>query len=137
MTPSAGTQGTEMTQRMVFPIFTQSEGRLLILAPPDASILLQGYHMLFLLNGDTPSEAKWIRFSDLSQPSANPTVSPLSSTEDMYRQWVRFEGFDYDPMPNKYPSVSTYAKYATTTIANCCDADVGCDFCTFNTLTKA
>ena len=101
ITPSAGTQGTEMTQRMVFPIFTQSEGRLLILAPPDARILLQGYHMLFLLNGDAPSEAKWIRFSDLSQPSANPTVSPLSSTEDMYRQWVRLEGFDYDPVPNK------------------------------------
>jgi len=46
------------------------------LAPPDATILLQGDHMLYLLNGDTPSEATWIRLGDLPQPSANPTAVP-------------------------------------------------------------
>jgi hypothetical protein len=46
-------------------IHDNRSGLLRVLAPPDASILLQGYHMLFLLNGDTPSEAKWIRFGAL------------------------------------------------------------------------
>ena len=136
MTPSAGTQGTEMTQRMVFPIFTQSEGRLLILAPPDASILLQGYHMLFLLNGDTPSEAKWIRFSDLSQPSANPTLSPFRQLRTCIGNGFVWRASITIPCQTN----STYAKYVTTTIANCesqCESDVGCDFYTFNTLTQA
>lgn len=63
MTPGSSSHGTEQSQRMLFPTFTQTAGQLSILAPPDATILLQGYHMLYLLNGDTPSEASWIRLS--------------------------------------------------------------------------
>eukprot|EP01036_Dinobryon_divergens_P026426 gene26426-35077_t len=69
---------------MVFPTFTQTAGQLSILAPPDATILLQGYHMLYLLNEDTPSEASWIRVGDLRQqstvPSTRPTLVPTTST---------------------------------------------------------
>eukprot|EP01036_Dinobryon_divergens_P034856 gene34856-45107_t len=88
MTPGSTSHGTEQSQRMVFPTFTQTAGQLSILAPPDATILLQGYHMLYLLNGDTPSEASWIRLGDLLQqttvsptiqPTAGPTTSPSSN----------------------------------------------------------
>lgn len=47
---------------MIVPkIESQSNNQLTLRAPPDATILLQGYHMVFLLNGDTPSEEKWIQ----------------------------------------------------------------------------
>jgi len=62
MTPNSGTHGTEMTQRMIFPTFTLNDGFISVVAPPDPTVMLQGWHMLFLLNGDTPSVAKWIQF---------------------------------------------------------------------------
>ena len=134
---------------MLFPTFTQTAGQLSILAPPDATILLQGYHMLYLLNGDTPSEASWIRLGDLPQPSISPTTRstavPTAAPSqapivDIYRQWIRLTGFEYNPLPNVYPSISTYADYTTATVDDCeslCDNGVGCDFYTYNSLTQS
>ena len=152
MTPGASSHGTEQTQRMLFPTFTQSAGQLTITAPPDATILLQGYHMLFLLNGDTPSEAKWIRLGDAPQPTVRSTSAPTvtvsevpvipptqAPTENMYDRWVELVGYSYDPLPNNYPSLSTIANYTVPASSNCkvkCESDPGCDFYTFNSKSK-
>lgn len=65
MTPNAGTHGTEFSQRMVFPDYIRSsKTTLLVTAPANPTILIQGYHMVWLLNGDTPSKAKWIRLME-------------------------------------------------------------------------
>jgi hypothetical protein len=61
MTPCSTTHSREMSQRMLFPDYNMiSSTSMQITAPGDPSILLQGHHMLFLLNGDTPSVASWI-----------------------------------------------------------------------------
>jgi galactose oxidase len=62
MTPGSATHAVEYTQRMAWvTIKKKTANTLTLLSPPDATILMQGYHMLFLLNGDVPSEAVWIR----------------------------------------------------------------------------
>lgn len=69
MTPGAITHGTELQQRMIFPDFEKNvpaDGHLTVTAPANPTILLPGYHMVFLLNGDTPSIAQWIHL--LPQP---------------------------------------------------------------------
>ena len=152
MTPGASSHGTEQTQRMLFPSFTQTAGQLTITAPPDATILLQGYHMLFLLNGDTPSEAKWIRLGDLPQPTTSPSIAPTYSvtsgpvstptqvpTANMYNTWLRFTGYAYNPLPNNNPSISTLANYTVNSVTNCeslCQTSIGCDFYTYNSQSK-
>ena len=61
ITPGASTHGVDFTQRLVFLAIENRNGNTLTLkAPPNATIALQGHHMLFLLNGDTPSKAKFI-----------------------------------------------------------------------------
>lgn len=61
VTPAAVTHGTEMSHRLVFPDYViTSTTSMTVTAPANPTILLQGYHMLFLLNGDTPSIARWI-----------------------------------------------------------------------------
>lgn len=65
LTPGSTTHGTEFTQRMLYPtIISQTSDTLVLLSPPDATIMLQGYHMLYLVNGDTPSVSSWIQFGD-------------------------------------------------------------------------
>ena len=62
MAPSSTTHSTDFTQRLVYlKIVSQAGDQMTLQAPPNATIALQGYHMLFLLNGDTPSVAKWVR----------------------------------------------------------------------------
>ena len=75
MTPNAATHGTEMAQRLFFPlIIAKTANYLTIQAPIDPTILLQGYIMLFLNNGDTPSIAQWIRLA--TNPNSNPNTNP-------------------------------------------------------------
>lgn len=65
MTPQATTHGTEMTQRLYFAtIVSQTTTEIVVRAPKDASILVQGYIMVFLVNDKTPSIAKWIRIGN-------------------------------------------------------------------------
>jgi galactose oxidase len=62
MTPCANTHAVDFTQRMAWvTIKKQTKDTLSLVAPPDATIMLQGYHMLYLLNGDVPSVAVWVR----------------------------------------------------------------------------
>eukprot|EP00602_Paraphysomonas_sp_CaronLab_P001575 CAMPEP_0185030626 /NCGR_PEP_ID=MMETSP1103-20130426/17602_1 /TAXON_ID=36769 /ORGANISM="Paraphysomonas bandaiensis, Strain Caron Lab Isolate" /LENGTH=964 /DNA_ID=CAMNT_0027565827 /DNA_START=408 /DNA_END=3302 /DNA_ORIENTATION=+ len=62
LTPQASTHGTEMSQRLYYPtILSQTSTSITLRAPRDATVLLQGYHMLFVVNNFTPSHAKWIR----------------------------------------------------------------------------
>ncbi|EPZ32737.1 DUF1929-domain-containing protein [Rozella allomycis CSF55] len=63
VTPGSSTHAVDFTQRVVFLKVEQKDSSSLTLrAPPDATIILQGYHMLFLLNNDTPSVAAWVQF---------------------------------------------------------------------------
>eukprot|EP01036_Dinobryon_divergens_P023705 gene23705-32085_t len=53
--------------------------------------------------------------------------------------WIRLPGFNFNPMPLNYPSVSTWANYTTATITACetiCNQGPGCDFYTFNTVSN-
>jgi hypothetical protein len=62
ISPTSTTHGTDFTQRLIFvKIIAKTDTRLTLRAPPNATIALQGYHMLFLMNGDTPSLAQWIQ----------------------------------------------------------------------------
>ncbi len=62
MTPQAQTHASEMTQRLFFPtIIAETPTQLTLRAPKDPTVLLQGYHMIFVVNGDTPSVGLWIR----------------------------------------------------------------------------
>ena len=63
MTPSSGTHGTEFQQRLLFPIIvSQTANTITVASPVDATVMIQGSHMVFLLNGDTPSVAAWVKF---------------------------------------------------------------------------
>lgn len=63
VTPGSGSHGTEMSQRLLFPIIvSKTANSITVTAPADATVMLQGFHMLYLLNGDTPSVAAWVKF---------------------------------------------------------------------------
>jgi hypothetical protein len=65
MTPQSSTHGTEMTQRLYFPtIVSRTATTMTLRAPRDATVMMQGDHMIFAVNGNTPSVAKWIRLMD-------------------------------------------------------------------------
>lgn len=62
MTPQATTHAAEMQQRMYYPtIIQQTPTQITLRAPKDPTVLIQGYHMIFVVNGDTPSVGLWIR----------------------------------------------------------------------------
>lgn len=62
MTPQAQTHASEMTQRLYFPtIITKTDTQIVLRAPKDPTVMLQGYHMIFAVNGETPSIGLWIR----------------------------------------------------------------------------
>ena len=53
--------------------------------------------------------------------------------------WSRLVGYNFNPTPFAFPSVSTVANYTFDTIDSCqskCELDPGCDFYTYNTLTN-
>eukprot|EP01036_Dinobryon_divergens_P035605 gene35605-46179_t len=63
----------------------------------------------------------------------------LSQTALTPITWTRIEGFNFNPMPLVYPSVSTWTNYTTATIAACediCNQGPGCDFYTFNSVSN-
>lgn len=62
MAPGSSTHGVDFSQRLVFLKIENNDGKTLRLrSPPDATIALQGYQMLFILDGEVPSVAKFIR----------------------------------------------------------------------------
>eukprot|EP00604_Paraphysomonas_vestita_P000208 CAMPEP_0174825344 /NCGR_PEP_ID=MMETSP1107-20130205/42670_1 /TAXON_ID=36770 /ORGANISM="Paraphysomonas vestita, Strain GFlagA" /LENGTH=372 /DNA_ID=CAMNT_0016056873 /DNA_START=2651 /DNA_END=3767 /DNA_ORIENTATION=+ len=60
LTPQAQTHASEMTQRLYFPtIISKTDTQIVLRAPKDPTVMLQGYHMIFVVNGDTPSVGLW------------------------------------------------------------------------------
>jgi hypothetical protein len=57
----SSTHGNSMGQRTIFPAFTCEGNVCTITAPPNAHVSPPAWHMLFVLDGPTPSVAQWVR----------------------------------------------------------------------------
>ena len=58
---TSSTHGNLMGARIIFPKVTCSGNGCAIEAPPDANVSPPGWHMLFVLDGPTPSHSQWVR----------------------------------------------------------------------------
>lgn len=58
---TSSTHGNTMGARTIFPAFKCNGATCTIIAPPNAGVSPPGWHMLFILDGPTPSFAKWVR----------------------------------------------------------------------------
>jgi len=61
MGSTSSTHGNSMGSRTIFPAFTCAGNLCTIIAPPNAGVSPPGWHMLFVLDGSTPSYAQWVR----------------------------------------------------------------------------
>jgi hypothetical protein len=61
MAAVSSTHGNSMGQRTIFPAFTCAGNVCTVTAPPNAHVSPPGWHMLFVLDGPTPSVAQWVR----------------------------------------------------------------------------
>lgn len=57
----SSTHGNSMGQRTIFPAFTCVGNVCTVTAPPNAHVSPPAWHMLFVLDGPTPSVAQWVR----------------------------------------------------------------------------
>jgi hypothetical protein len=57
----SSTHGNSMGQRTIFPAFTCDGNVCTVTAPPNTHVSPPGWHMLFVLDGPTPSHAQWVR----------------------------------------------------------------------------
>jgi hypothetical protein len=72
MALGSGTHGVEFTQRLVWLREIRRQGNQVVFqTPPDQTIAIASTYMLFLVNGDAPSEAKMFRLTE--QAIAPPT----------------------------------------------------------------
>ncbi|KAF9466725.1 copper radical oxidase [Collybia nuda] len=58
---ASSTHGNTMGSRTIFPAFTCAGTTCTITAPPNAGVSPPGWHMLFILDGPTPSYSRWVR----------------------------------------------------------------------------
>ncbi|KAF9465644.1 copper radical oxidase [Collybia nuda] len=58
---TSSTHGNTMGSRTIFPAFHCAGTTCTITAPPGAGVSPPGWHMLFILDGPTPSHAQWVR----------------------------------------------------------------------------
>ncbi len=58
---TSSTHGNTMGARTIFPAFTCAGTTCTIIAPPNAGVSPPGWHMLFILDGPTPSHSQWVR----------------------------------------------------------------------------
>jgi hypothetical protein len=50
-----------MTQRLFYPtILSQTATTITFRAPDNPTVMLPGYYLLFVVNGNTPSVGKWL-----------------------------------------------------------------------------
>lgn len=61
MAATSSTHGNSMGSRTIFPAFTCVGNVCTIVAPPGPGVSPPGWHMLFVLDGPTPSHAQWVR----------------------------------------------------------------------------
>ncbi|KAJ2932171.1 hypothetical protein H1R20_g4934, partial [Candolleomyces eurysporus] len=77
---TSSTHGNTMGARTIFPAFQCTGSTCTITAPRDAGVSPPGWHMLFILDGPTPSVAKWVRIggdpSRLGEWPALPGFTP-------------------------------------------------------------
>jgi len=65
-----------MGARTIFPAFSCTGTTCTITAPPNAGVSPPGWFMLFILDGPTPSVAKWVRIGgDPSQLGNWPNIT--------------------------------------------------------------
>ncbi|KAF8242298.1 hypothetical protein K440DRAFT_591049 [Wilcoxina mikolae CBS 423.85] len=57
----SSTHGNSMGQRTIFPAVSCSGGSCTVTAPPDNKVSPPGWWMMFVLDGNTPSAAQWVR----------------------------------------------------------------------------
>ena len=92
MAPGSATHTVEMTARTLLPIIeSKTATSIQIRAPKNKYVILPGYYMIFLLNGDTPSIAKWIRFADIIDINA-PTTAPIDMGDYCRLGVLNYEG---------------------------------------------
>ena len=78
MAPGSATHGTEMTQRLLFLLVARcTANSITVRAPLDATVMTEGYYMLFAIAGDTPSEARWVRIGNAPEDHEFPPLTPL------------------------------------------------------------
>ena len=58
---TSSTHGNLMGTRIIFPKVTCNGNDCTIEAPPNVNVSPPGWHMLFVLDGPTPSHSQWIR----------------------------------------------------------------------------
>ncbi|KAG2002470.1 hypothetical protein CC2G_004661 [Coprinopsis cinerea AmutBmut pab1-1] len=58
---ASSTHGNTMGARTIFPEISCTGTTCSVVAPPHAGVSPPGWHMLFVLDGPTPSHAKWVR----------------------------------------------------------------------------
>ena len=64
LAPGSLSHGTEFNQRMlILYVVDRTATTLTLRAPKDSTVMLSGYNMLFVCNGDTCSEAAWVRLT--------------------------------------------------------------------------
>ncbi len=61
MAAVSSTHGNSMGQRTLFPAFSCEGNVCTVTAPPNAHVSPPAWHMLFVLDGPTPSVAQWVR----------------------------------------------------------------------------
>lgn len=57
----SSTHGNSMGQRTIFPAFTCNGNVCTITAPPNAHVSPPAWHLLYVLDGPTPSVGQWVR----------------------------------------------------------------------------
>jgi hypothetical protein len=79
MAPNANTHGTEMAQRTLHClVVTQTANQLLVRAPIDVTVMVEGFYLLFLVTGETPSLGAWVRIINAPAGYAFPALTPFN-----------------------------------------------------------
>jgi hypothetical protein len=90
--PGAVTHGFDEAQRFMTLTFTRESGRVVVDAPPSGNVAPPGYYMVFLLVGEVPSRAEFIRLPAPADDHAPPTppagLSAISGLNTATLNWT-------------------------------------------------
>jgi hypothetical protein len=89
--PGAVTHGFDEDQRFLNLAFTREAGRIVVSAPQNANLAPPGYYMLFVLAGEVPSRATFVRLPSPSEDTIPPTapagLSAIAGTGTVSLTW--------------------------------------------------
>jgi hypothetical protein len=77
--PGATTHAFDQDQRFLNLSFERQTGRLVVHAPQNANFAPPGYYMLFLLSGQVPSVAEFVRLPSPAEDGEPPSAPSLSA----------------------------------------------------------